>query len=277
MTYKRLQIFTIILPTLIIGGFEYIRHYFLLPYLSMEMGNHYITLLTFLISYIYASWMFRTIQEMNERLSKEQARRAVYEERNRLARELHDGIAQTLFFLNIKLKQGKIAEAQTAVSEINNHVRQAIFNLRYTPEEGCSLTERLGKWLQEWSTLTGIEVVQEIDLPNKYFSPGEDVQLFGVIQEAFTNIRKHSKASQASIRLLTNNRGWQLIITDNGCGIQNPDLIISKYGMTMMHERALQLGAAFSISQQKTGGTKLFLRVEKGGKSNDTISYSSCG
>lgn len=276
MTYRMLQVFTVIVPTIIIGGFEYIRHIFLLPYLSMDTGNFYITLLTFIISCIFAAWMFRTIRGINEHLVQEQAKRAVYEERYRLYRELHDGIAQALFFLNIKLKQGKIEEAQAAVSEINNDVRQVIFNLRCTLEEGCSLKERLNKWFYEWGALSGIEITQEIDIPDKYFTPGEEVQLFGVIQEAFANIRKHSKANRSNIDLHLTASGWQLAITDDGCGIQDTETTTRKYGIAMMQERATQLRASFSISNGETCGVKLLITALKERKFNETISHSYC-
>lgn len=263
MTYRYLKLFTVILPTLIIGGFEYIRHIYLLPYISMSMGNLYITLLTLAISFIFASWMFNTIRRMNERLVQEQAKRAVFEERNRLYRQLHDGIAQTLFFLNIQLKQGKIEEAQTAVAEINNDVRQIIFNLRCTLEEGYSLSERINKWLYEWDALTGIDVTQAIDIPEKYFTPGEEILLFGIIQEGFTNIHKHSKAKLANIDLQLTASGWWLAISDNGSGIQDAVITPQKHGIPMMTERAAQLGADLSISKGETCGTKLLIAASK--------------
>ncbi|OPY58395.1 MAG: Sensor histidine kinase LiaS [Pelotomaculum sp. PtaU1.Bin035] len=201
LTYRTLKWFTILLVPLIIGGFEFMRHDYFLRYIPMETGNYYITILTFFLSYFYATWMFRVIEKTNRHLSEEQARRAVYEERERLARELHDNIAQTLFFLNVKLKKGQVEEARFAASDIDHQVRQAIFNLRDLPEEGVSLSQRLNKWIQEWSMLTGIETVPNINIPVAYFSSGEDVQLFGIIQEAFTNIRKHAGAKQVKIDL----------------------------------------------------------------------------
>ncbi|WP_257985558.1 histidine kinase [Bacillus sp. V5-8f] len=100
--------------------------------------------------------MFRIIKSSNELLVQEQAKRAVYEERERLARELHDGIAQSLFFLYIKLKQGDTETASRAVSIIDNHVRQSIFNLRSIPEEHGSLKSRITSWLSNWDSMTGI-------------------------------------------------------------------------------------------------------------------------
>ncbi|GIM47241.1 hypothetical protein DNHGIG_27900 [Collibacillus ludicampi] len=275
MSYKSLQWFTVLLPPLLIGGFEYIRHTFLLPYMSMETGNFYITLLSFLLSFIYASWMFRTIRRINERLAEEQARRAVYEERERLARELHDGIAQTLFYLNVKLQQGKIEEARKAVSEIDNHVRHAIFNLRSQPEKGESFSLRLQRLLTQWSDITGLEVSQEILLPEDHFSPAEEVHVFAIIQEALANIRKHANAQHVEIRLHgMKNGGWQLLIADDGHGLDIQTMETKKYGLSIMRERAAQLGATFDIHTIATGGTELVLTAGKGDSVHEVISRS---
>lgn len=258
-TYRRLQMVTILLPVALIGGFEYIRHDYLLTVMSMETGNLLITMLTLVLSSLYSVWMFRKIRRVNARLAAEQSRRAVYEERERLARELHDGIAQSLFFLNVKLARGQVEEARSAVSNIDNHVRQAIFNLRALPEESGRLTARLRKWLQEWSLLTGIEVTEELqELP---FTPHEEVQLFGVVQEAFHNIRKHAGAKSAGIALrrCSEQGSWTLFITDDGAGFDTGRIGSNTYGLTMMVERAAKLGATFEIAKGEAGGTRLTL------------------
>ncbi|NEW08131.1 sensor histidine kinase [Paenibacillus sp. SYP-B3998] len=261
MSLRTLKLFTILLPVLIIGGFEYIRHEFLLNYLTMEAGNFTITVITFLLSYLFASWMFQSIERTNEKLAAGEARRAVYEERERLARELHDDLAQTLFFLNVKLKQGHLEEARGAVSEIDNSLRQAIFNLRTPPEEGTGFKQRIHTWLQDWQLVTGIELQKTITLTENSFSSAEEVQLFGIIQEAFTNIRKHSMATSATIVFEVSPMGWRLTITDDGCGLLEDALSSKKYGIELMHKRAAELGASLELRASGTedlpSGTRL--------------------
>jgi two-component system nitrate/nitrite sensor histidine kinase NarX len=256
---------TVLLPTAMIGGFEYFRHDVLTNYMSMEAGNFYMTLLTFVLSYLFASWMFRHIEQSNIQLVEEQARRAVYEERERLANELHDNIAQTLFFLNIQLQKGHMEDAKSAVSDINNQVRQAIYNLRISPDEGTAFAERTRLWLQEWSMVTGIDVKMELMLEPAYFTPVEEVHLFGLMQEAFTNIRKHSQASSAALLIQAENRGWQLRITDNGRGVDVLDGQ-NKYGIAMMKKRAEELNAQFELNNLTDGGTVLHVIRLKGDK-----------
>lgn len=264
MSLRTLKLLAIILPTLIIGGFEYIRHEFLLDELSMEAGNVYITVLTLFLSYLFASWMFRSIRRTNERLAAEQSKRAVYGERERMAQELHDNIAQILFFLNVQLKKGQIQEARSAVSEIDHHLRQAIFNLRTAPEEGATFGTRLSTWLDEWSGITGIAVEQKVDEFQQSVAPAEEVKLFAIIREAFTNIRKHSQADHASIELQLINgetgTDWILRISDNGIGF-DPSLIggTNRYGMTFMRKHAAEMGAALTIQNLNQGGTELIV------------------
>lgn len=264
MSFERLKLFTIILPAVVIGGFELIRHEFMLQYLSMEAGNFYIIILTLLLSYWFSTWMFRKIKSMNETIAAEQSRRAVYEERERLARELHDNIAQMLFFLNVQLKQGKTEEARSAVSEIDHHLRQAIFNLRSLPEDGVSFPERLDRWLREWSLISGVEVERRGEWIEEMFSSLEEVQLFAIVQEAFTNIRKHSEADHAVLTWACDDTGnWTLTVADNGVGIRSPVSNSSKYGISMMRKRAAELDASLHVHPLAGGGTELIVKGTK--------------
>lgn len=258
MSLRRYKLLTILLPSIVIGGFELIRHEFLLHHLSMEVGNFYIIVLTLLLSYWFSTWMFRKIERMNLTIAGEQARTAVYEERERLARELHDDIAQMLFFLNVQLKQGKTAEARAVVAELDHHLRQAIFNLRSLPEDGVSLPERLDRWLREWSAISGVEVERRGEWPDGLFASSEEVQLFAIVQEAFTNIRKHSEADRVVLAWESGTSGeWAMTVRDNGKGIRPDAAEAGQYGISMMRKRAVDLGAVLSVRSLEEGGTEL--------------------
>ncbi|AEI45045.1 periplasmic sensor signal transduction histidine kinase [Paenibacillus mucilaginosus KNP414] len=265
MSMKTLKLLTILVPPLIIGGFEYVRHEFLLDSLSMETGNFYMLILTLLLSYLFASWMFRRIESVNLRLSREQARHAVYEERERLARELHDNIAQTLFFLNVQLKKGQLEEARSAVSEIDHHLRQAIFNLRTVPEESATFASRLQTWLEEWSVLSGIPVEHRIAMDLGALPPSAEVPLFSIIREAFTNIRKHSMADRAWLELVSGEEGrstWRLRIADNGLGLAPGSADrAGRYGLGLMRKQARELGAELVLSGEEGEGLTITLAV----------------
>jgi two-component system nitrate/nitrite sensor histidine kinase NarX len=219
MPLRALKWFTILLPPLIIGSFEYIRHgEWMLRHVSMERGNLYITLLSLAVSYAVSTWLFRNIEGTSRRLAEERAKRAVFEERERLARELHDGIAQMLFYLNVSLKDGKVGEARSVAAEIDGHLRQAIYNLRQVPDQMPSFAERVAGWIEEWRLMTGIETDVNIEVPADCFSEKEQIALVGIIQEAFTNIRKHAEASRAAFTLRADEREWEMRVRDNGKG-----------------------------------------------------------
>lgn len=255
MNYRKLKWVAIILPTLLIGGFEFIRHTEAFSSFSMQAGNVIITVMTLILSYLFANWMFAMIERQNSRIVEEQARRARLEERERLARELHDNIAQMLFFLNVKLRKGHWEEAKKAVQEIENDLRQAIFNLRTEPEKTGNLTERMKQWLEDWQSITGIETEVHMEVPPGHFSQAQEVLLFAIFQEAFTNIRKHSSATNVWFHFTADADGWEMTVRDNGVGIQSFESQTKRYGLRMMKERAEQLGATWSIEPAANSGT----------------------
>lgn len=263
MSYRYLKLFTILIPTFIIGGFEFFRHSIFLHHLSMETGNYVITILTFLISYIFATWMFKTIALKNQRITNEREMRVIYEERERLAKELHDSIAQTLFLLRVHMKKGKHKEADSLVNSIDTQLRQAIFNLRMNPDEQVLFTNRIHNWFDEWTAVSGIDIETDIHFIDKYFTPADEIQLFAIIQEAFMNIRKHSGADSVRFKLDIRNEDWEMSIEDNGCGFDIAEIGTNHYGLSMLKERVEKIGAQIEIDSVINQGTNIILRGNK--------------
>lgn len=271
--YARQKLFVILFPPLLIGAAEYIRHEWWVGIVSMERGNWLITLIVFVLSLCCGELLFRNIASLHDRLSQEEAKRAVYEERERLANELHDNIAQSLFFMNVKLQKGDVEGAKSAATEINNHVRQAIFNLKSPPLKEEHFLARLQDWLKEWSILSGIPCDIRFNLAKNSLTTSQEVKILGLIQEAFTNIRKHSRATDSSIRFIGDALEWELAIRDNGIGMvqeeSNPSrlhLKNRKYGILMMAQRAQDVKASFSIAAPEQGGTEIRVVRQKGGE-----------
>jgi signal transduction histidine kinase len=148
-----------------------------------------------------------------EELLEQMEYKAVLDERTRLAREIHDGLAQTLAFLKMEaarmqtyVSKGDVeALSRTlqacyqTLSDAYLDARQAIDNLRRVPDE------RLSDWLEltaaDFTAITGIEVdVSNIQIAH-VFSPGIKAQLVRIVQEALTNVRKHAQACQVTISL----------------------------------------------------------------------------
>lgn len=200
--------------------------------------------------------------------------RIILEERMRLAREIHDGLAQTLAFLKMQtaqmmnqLNQGdnqrlaaRLRQNYTTISEAYIDVREAIDNLRLTPIENMS------QWIKdialEYQVTIGIPIRVDIAPESMPFSNEIQAQMVRIIQEALSNIRKHSLAHNAWIRLYRWEEDYLLEIGDDGIGIAPDDVLeVSRHGLRGMRERAELIGADFQIISSPENGTTVRLRL----------------
>jgi two-component system nitrate/nitrite sensor histidine kinase NarX len=198
---------------------------------------------------------------------------AVLEERSRLAREIHDGLAQTLAFLKIEAARMQRYVANGEVRSIDNTLqacyqtlseayldaRQAIDNLRRVPDQ--SLADWLQTTADDFGTLTGMEVnVSYIELVAP-FKPSVKAQVMRIVQEALTNIRKHAQACTVSISAIELEREAIIEIQDNGRGFSPEDIQTSQYGLRSMRERAESIGAGFQVVSIPGTGTTVRLQI----------------
>lgn len=205
----------------------------------------------------------------NSTLMSELAYKTMIQERRRLAREIHDGLAQTLGFLKLQAAQmrgqfskGEIERAgksidliYATVSEAYQDARQAIDGLRISPAE-TGLTGWLEQSAQEFQELSGIPVnFQEIDV--RIDLPSEiQAQLIRIVQEALSNIRKHAAASRVSLICRQLDADLVLEIHDDGRGFAPEDEpVASQHGLRGMRERADLIGADFQVISQPHQGT----------------------
>lgn len=208
---------------------------------------------------------------------------AVLEERNRLAREVHDGLAQGLGFLNFKMQQvdrllareeweaarQALGEMRDGIQDLYTEVRQTIQDLRWLPEDGQGLSERLRQYVLDFSDRTGLDVALTID-GEAQLSPQEEVHLFRIVQEALNNVHKHAQARHASVRLRIDPVGGTILeIEDDGTGIlyeaasqesvamDSPD----HFGLRIMQERAEAIGGHLSLYSRPSLGTRVEVRL----------------
>lgn len=210
----------------------------------------------------------------SHRLFREAEYRAGLEERNRLAREIHDGLAQTLGYLKLRttqltrwLQAGAAERALQGIDEIRRlldeayvDAREAIDGLRADPG-ATQLETWLQQVYQEFEVLSNVRVipsaVPEVDLP-----PEVRAQLLRIIQEALGNIRKHANAEHAWIDWELDDHWLQFRIRDDGCGFDPADVPpISRHGLRIMRERAELLGADFQIASGDGQGTEVVVRL----------------
>jgi signal transduction histidine kinase len=222
----------------------------------------------------------------NSQLYTKLERHAVLEERNRLAREVHDGLAQSLGFLNFKMqhigrlldreqweaaRQG-LQEMRTALGDLYDEVRLTIQDLRWSPEDGQGLVEQLQHYIAAFRDRTGLEVSFVVEgEPN--LSPRDEIHLFRIVQEALANVHKHAHARQIWVRLCAGTTGAILEVEDDGDGMPSTgypeDAIASSdpahFGLRIMRERAEAIGGQMSVQSAPGKGTRL--QVEMNGAS----------
>ncbi|WP_434748321.1 sensor histidine kinase [Paenibacillus amylolyticus] len=275
MSYKQIKWMILLIPTITVGLWEYIRHQFLMPYLSMDAGNWLTPVIVYLVSVTLLSRLFRMLEGARAALEQERASKTALEARDQLARELHDGISQSLFLLSVKTdKAGRslagtnheqdIREIQKTVHEVNTYVRQAIAQLRYVPSPAAD-PEAIALQAQVESIIndTVPEANLEWNLTEVSFSAKEQVELLACIREALLNVRKHAQATKVEVHAEHDASHWSVHVCDNGIGIQgDPMLLKDRYGLRITKERAEQMGWEFLLNS-KPGYTRMTIRKER--------------
>jgi signal transduction histidine kinase len=194
---------------------------------------------------------------------------AAVQERERIAREMHDGLAQMVSLLHLKLQQAGIAgnrsalrqglsEATRLAEQAYDEVRQAIFGLRLKLAGG--LIQTLREYLQEFSLQTGIATDLKVEDEPIVLSPLSEVQLVRIAQEALANVRKHAHATRALLRVRAEGDRVHLVIEDDGRGFDLAALDAAAgrgVGLQSMRERAEGLGGSFTIAVAPGKGTRV--------------------
>lgn len=189
---------------------------------------------------------------------------ATDEERNRLAREIHDGIAQeiaSLGYMVDDLAAGtdsvatKLAaiELREELSRLVGELRLSIFDLRHGVSDETGLGRALTEYAREVGSTGDLRV--HLDLQESPASLRREVEteLLRIAQEAITNARKHAHAANLWVRLSTKEGAVSLRVEDDGLGF--PETRKGHYGLDTMRERAERIGAQLKIDQRSGGGT----------------------
>ena len=210
------------------------------------------------------------------RLSQQAVELAAVEERNRLAREIHDTLAQGLTAITLHLEaaqalaerkpeaaQRKIAQALGLARTNLEEARRSVLNLRAAPLEGRTLPEALKLLAQQFVEETGIVVTTALDTQSRLSSPRE-TGLYRIVQEALSNVRKHASAGRVHIHLQQTQAELRLVIEDDGTGFE-PEHVTptatSGFGITGMSERAHLLGGKLTIHSAIGTGTRVTVSI----------------
>lgn len=216
----------------------------------------------------------RSIEAKNKELAALDKEMAVSEERNLLAQELHDSIAQSLAFLNIQvqlldedLRQAKIAEAQKSLAQIREGVQESYDDVREllihfrTRIGSTDLETAIRSALDKFEGQTGINSTFVTQGEPPLLQPEQVLQVMHIVQESLSNVRKHAKASKIDVKLTCAER-CVIDINDNGVGFDAArDAGDSHVGLRIMRERAHRIGAILSFDSAQGKGTHIQLTL----------------
>lgn len=201
----------------------------------------------------------------------------VAEERLRIAREMHDGMAQVLAYVNTKaqavkeyLRQGRSEEASQqleqlagAARDVYTDAREGIAALRTRVGNGRSLEAALQEFVDRWQDQSGI--VGELTTEGRLdLAPTAELQVLRIIQESLTNVRKHSGARRARVALRRTDEQIHVEIQDDGRGFDPSTRSREgwpRFGLAIMRERAESIGASLDVESTPEAGTRLSVRV----------------
>ena len=215
----------------------------------------------------------------NARLYREVGSLATVQERRRISREIHDGVAQAVGFLHLRLKTledrlgrgsrppslAELADMRTVAKRAYEDVRQSIFGLRTVASRERGLISILTEYLREFSQQSGIQTeLQDGDSRCTRFAPEAEMQLVRVIQEALTNVRKHAGARRAWVRFALEEDTGCVTIADDGIGFRVESMAGNngkRFGLRTMRERIEGLGGSLEILSVPGQGTQVVARI----------------
>ena len=196
------------------------------------------------------------------------------EERNRLAREIHDTLAQGLAAITLQLETADAlldADPKRAAQALRqalklaranlDDARRSVMDLRAAPLEGRTLSEALRALTDDFAARTAIEV-RFSEVGGQHPLPIRiEAGLYRIVQEALTNIERHAGASIVCVHLTVVPESITLVIDDDGQGFDIADLPDDRFGLVGINERARLLGGALAMYSEPGEGTTLSITI----------------
>jgi two-component system, NarL family, sensor kinase len=211
------------------------------------------------------------------RLFMQSAQFGAADERNRLAREIHDTLAQGLAAIALQLETAdalldvNTQRAQQAIQQAlaltrNNleEARRSVMDLRAAPLEGRTLADALRMLIEEWSERFHARISFNTTNENRPLPPRIEAGLYRIVQEALTNAIRHAIAQQISVEMVIDAGGLTLIIEDDGVGFDPARVPKDRYGLIGMNERVKLLGGTLELCSAPEAGTRLEVSVPLG-------------
>ena len=252
---------------------------------SDGLGGLY-AILFYSVTFVVCGFFGYTIQQVererdrNQRLVEElQAAQqrlrelAVVEERNRLARDLHDSVKQQVYAISMQLgaarallhdqhpAYGPVTEAEQLARQAGAELTTLIRQLRPPHLDGKSLPEALHEYVADWSRQNGIASELNVDGLSSTSLAGDEA-LFRVVQEALANVARHSSARHVTVEAANHENEIILKVEDDGVGFE-PGQVEKGVGLDSMRERLEAIGGHLSISPGSSHGTRVTAAVRR--------------
>ena len=228
-------------------------------------------------------------KQAQQEFLKQQWKLAVIEERERMARDMHDNLGQVLGFINLQaqgIKQELINSGIDIVSykldklvdvtqSAHDEIRRYIRNVRTSDYMEKDFITALKKDITSFEEQTGISVI--LDMTDEFtgdeLMPNIRINILNIVKEALNNVRKHAKAENVKISFSLAQEQLCAAVEDDGKGfdtLQNRGAIKTKFGLDIMRERASEIGGQIDIESIAGKGTRItmYMPIEGGKKNN---------
>ncbi|ACL70929.1 sensor histidine kinase [Halothermothrix orenii] len=213
------------------------------------------------------------------------------DERKRVAREIHDGpaqsianlvfrveLAQKLMDKDLKKARNELEDVKELVRLSMQEVRKIIYDLRPMSLDDLGLIPTLRRYINKFNEQTKIIIDFNILGPKRRLPNTYEITIFRLIQEGLNNIYKHSKASTGTVTLEYTPEQINILISDDGIGFKPEEVGANKFGLVSMRERCELLGGKLDLFSEKNKGTKIKITLpikQRGGKDEADKGISS--
>jgi len=279
---RTLRVFAILLPSLFIISIEAVLLLVEADELFTEVGEHILATVVLSVAAIpFSIWIFHRFTALQRQLADQAQELATVEERERIARELHDDLGQLLGFLTAKIQAARelvatgrselaaeeLADLETATRTLSEQVREAILGLRTSVGPQRSLGAAIDDYTAEFGIQAGTKTafVGHEGAGDSLAGPAR-YQVLRIVQEAMSNARRHAHASSITVSLAERDDVLELDVRDDGDGFDLAAAAESgRFGLKTMAERARALGGSLDVRSVPGEGTTIHAAVPLNG------------
>ena len=209
----------------------------------------------------------------NAQLAEQARISAIVEERQRLARELHDAVSQQLFAIsmtatavrrtlekNFDRAQRQVELIEEMASVAQSEMRALLLHLRPVYLEGKDLVQGVEELVRELMMKVPVEITLDMDRDLQLVK-GIENHLFRIVQETLSNTLRHAKADKMEIRIYRRHDAVRVILRDNGIGFELDEAKQASYGISNMRERVREIGGSIQFITAPGNGTRIEITV----------------